>query len=310
MAKTTKLGSRFLALFSALSLVGAGALVAIAPASALAATGTTITFEADDLIGAGAVGNNAPEDPTGSFSGLTTMIADADGGGTGKVLEMAKAGDAWSGVVIMKTDTIKIGAELSFDLYSPDPTGTSACIKIENADASAIVEYNIAASNGWNNYALDLSTDSQWNASADYVTLVFFPDFACGEAGTTVDRTGQVYAIDNIELNGGYVAAPVKTKNPTISGTVKVGKALTANGFASTWEGEPTLSYAWFACTAKGTNNPSAKPANCKAISGATAKKLTLKNAQKGKYIRVKVTATNGGGSVSVFSDSTKTKVS
>ncbi|MEN9693550.1 MAG: hypothetical protein RLZZ330_1194, partial [Actinomycetota bacterium] len=307
MAKTTKLGSRFLALLSALSLVGAGALVAIAPASALAATGTTITFEADDTIGAGAVGNNSGDDPTGSFSGLTTMIADAgDDGGTGKILEMAKAGDAWAGVVIMKTDTIKIGADLSFDLYSPDPTGTSACVKIENADASAIVEYNIAATNGWHNYELDLSTDSQWNASADYVTLVFFPDFACGEAGTTVDRTGQVYAIDNIELNGGYAAAPVKTKNPTISGTVKVGKTLTANGFASSWEGEPTLAYKWYSCSAKGTNNPASAPANCKAIAGATAKKLTLKSAQKGKFIRVRVTATNGGGSVSVFSDSTK----
>lgn len=317
MAKTTKLGTRFLALLSALSLVGAVALVAINPANAantLPATATLITFESDDAIGADAVGTNSGDDPQGSFSGMVTTIAAGNGGGTGDVLNMAKQGDPWNGVVIAKFDDRRIAtgtsASFEFDFYSPESATVSNLLKIENADAGVYKEVSFNAEPGWSRLTVDMT---DLNGDVDYVTLVLIPDFGSASGGT-VAGSGQVYAVDNIGINGAelpaLVSAPVKTKNPTISGTAKVGKVLTANGFVATWEGDPTLSYAWFACTAKGTNNPSVKPANCKAISGATAKKLTLKNAQKGKYIRVKVTATNGAGSASVFSDSTKVKVS
>lgn len=105
------------------------------------------------------------------------------------------------------------------------------------------------------------------------------------------------------------VAAPVKTKNPIITGTAKVTKVLSANAYNSSWQGSPTFAYAWFACTAKGTTATSVKPADCKAIAGATKSNLTLKVAQKGKFIRVRVIATNAGGSVVAFSKSTTTKV-
>lgn len=495
MANNQNWRIKFVSILSALSLVSVGAFVSISPASALDATPTTITFEDGDTVGAGAVGNNSGEDPTGSFSGLTTTIVDAsNGGGTGKVLQMAKAGDPWAGVVIAKYDNLRINGVIGFDLYSPDPSGTTACVKIENAAANVIVEFNFAPTNGWANYELDLTTDSQWNSGAEYVTLVFFPNFGCEGASGAIGNSGQLYAIDNIELNGGtpeepeplpatatllsfedddtigagavgansgndvtgsfsgltttietasngggtgkvlqmakagdpwagvvitsfddrkigavvgfdfyspeasagtawikletagagsfmemgfeaspgwnryeidlstddqwngaleYVnlvffpnyngdgssdfardgqlyaidnislngaempeletnVAPTKTKNPVFTGTLKVGKTLTANGYGSSWEGTPapTLSYQWFACTKKGTNNPSVKPADCKSISGASAKKLTLKKAQKGKFIRVRVTATNVAGSAAVFSDSSKVKVS
>ena len=282
----------------------------------LLATPTLLTFEDDDTIGADAVGTNGEGDPQGSFEGMVSEIGDAaNGGGTGKVLLMPKNGFAWSGMVLAKFDDRRIAtgtsATFEFDLYSPEAAAVSVLLKVEAADANINKEISFDAAPGWNRYT---RTISDLNADVDYVTLVLIPNFGTA-AGGTVAVNGQVYAIDNVGFNGAELPAlpefaPVKTKNPTITGTAKVGKKLTANGFISSWEGEPTLAYQWFACTKKGTNNPSVKPADCKTISGASATKLTLKKAQKGKFIRVRVTATNDAGSTAVFSDSTKVKVS
>lgn len=316
MANTTKSRTKFLALLSALSLVGAGALISTSPASAantLPATETLITFEDDDTIGADAVGAAAEGDPQGSFEGMVSAIGDAaNGGGTGKVLNLTKQGQAWAGLVLAKFDDRRVAtgtsATFEFDYYSPEADTISNLLKVENADAGVNKEVSFDAEPGWGRYTV---TISDLNADVDYVTVVLIPDFG---SGTTVAGTGQVYALDNFSINGAelpsLVQAPVKTKNPAISGSVKVGSKLTAGSYTFSGQGEETITYQWFACTKKGTNNPSAKPADCKSISGATAKKLTLKAAQKGKFIRVRVTATNEGGSVAVFSDSTKVKVS
>ena len=319
MANNKKWGTKFLTIISALSLVGAGALVAISPASAentLPATETLLTFEDDDAIGADAVGANGEGDPQGSFEGMVSEIGDAaNGGGTGKVLLMPKNGQAWSGMVLAKFDDRRIAtgtsATFEFDLYSPEAAAVSVLLKVEAADAGINKEISFDAAPGWNRYT---QTISDLNADVDYVTLVLIPNFGTA-AGGTVAVNGQVYAIDNVGINGAELPAlpefaPTKTKNPTITGKTVVGKVLTANGFIASWEGEPTLAYKWYSCTAKGKNNPSVKPANCSAIAGANAKKLTLKKAQKGKFIRVRVTATNDAGSTAVFSDSTKVKVS
>ncbi|MFD4502123.1 Tat pathway signal protein [Streptomyces sp. NPDC058457] len=74
--------------------------------------------------------------------------------------------------------------------------------------------------------------------------------------------------------------APKATKAPTVGGTAKVGKKLTAAH--GTWSPAATsYTYQWYA--------------NGKAISGATRSTLTLKAAQKGKKITVKVTAHRTG---------------
>ncbi|MFH8517458.1 hypothetical protein ACH4CE_20650 [Streptomyces gelaticus] len=77
-------------------------------------------------------------------------------------------------------------------------------------------------------------------------------------------------------------SAPKATKRPTISGTAKVGRTLKAAH--GTWTPTPTsYGYQWYA--------------NGKAISGATKSSLTLKSAQRGKKITVKVTARRTGHS-------------
>ncbi|MFD7615984.1 hypothetical protein [Streptomyces sp. NPDC059802] len=75
-------------------------------------------------------------------------------------------------------------------------------------------------------------------------------------------------------------SAPKATKQPTISGTAKVGRTLKAAH--GTWTPAPTsYGYQWYA--------------SGKAISGATKSSLTLKSAQRGKKITVKVTARRTG---------------
>jgi hypothetical protein len=74
----------------------------------------------------------------------------------------------------------------------------------------------------------------------------------------------------------GYAASPV----PTITGTTRVGKKLTA--VPGTWTPAPTkFSYRWYR--------------NGHAISGATSVTYKLKKADKGKRISVKVTASGAG---------------
>jgi hypothetical protein len=74
--------------------------------------------------------------------------------------------------------------------------------------------------------------------------------------------------------------APTATKKPTISGTAKVGKVLKAA--KGTWSPAPgSYSYQWYA---NGTK-----------ITGASKSSLTLKSAQRGKKVTVKVTAHRTG---------------
>jgi hypothetical protein len=113
--------------------------------------------------------------------------------------------------------------------------------------------------------------------------------------------------IDAVGVVATAPTAPVKKKNPTITGTAKIGKTLSLNPFAMSWEGtpRPNLSYQWFACDKSGTNTPSTKPADCNLIKNADEISFKLKAAQKGKFIRARVKAENSAGSVLAFSKTT-----
>jgi hypothetical protein len=75
-------------------------------------------------------------------------------------------------------------------------------------------------------------------------------------------------------------AAPVNKKAPTITGTPKVGSKLTAN--PGTWSPKNvTFAYQWLS--------------NGDPISGATSSKYTVKSADVGKSLSVRVTATAAG---------------
>jgi hypothetical protein len=100
------------------------------------------------------------------------------------------------------------------------------------------------------------------------------------------------------------VGMPSLTAAPAISGTPSASIELSAT--SGTWNGHPTpaTAYAWFSCTASGAA-ATALPAGCTAISGATSSTYTPLAAVAGKYLRVRITATNSVGSTTSFSATT-----
>ena len=85
----------------------------------------------------------------------------------------------------------------------------------------------------------------------------------------------------------------VITTKPTITGTAKVAKKLTAK--KGSWNTPtPAYTYQWYSCAAKVSSTRSAFPTGCAAISSATGSTFILTNTQKGFYVTVGVTANRG----------------
>ncbi len=114
----------------------------------------------------------------------------------------------------------------------------------------------------------------------DTLRVVVTAKNSVGSTGATSAASGVVAAIP-----------PSNTAPPTISGTLVDGQTLTAA--TGSWSGSPPLSYAyqWELCNSSGEG--------CGSISGATSATYTLGHADVGGTLRVKVTASNPGGSAS-----------
>ena len=92
-------------------------------------------------------------------------------------------------------------------------------------------------------------------------------------------------------------ARPVNTTEPSISGTARVGSTLTAN--RGQWAGDQpiTYTYVWLRCNEKGEN--------CSEIQGANDPSYEVRDAERGRTIRVRVIARNDRGSTSAISNPT-----
>jgi hypothetical protein len=89
-------------------------------------------------------------------------------------------------------------------------------------------------------------------------------------------------------------AAPTNTVAPSFTGTLEVSETQTsADG---TWTGSPTFEYQW----ERSDNGSTAWTS----ISGATSATYVADAADEGKFLRVKVTGTNAGGSAIAYSAS------
>ncbi len=105
------------------------------------------------------------------------------------------------------------------------------------------------------------------------------------------------------------VAVVMKTA-ASVSGTAKVGKSLTLAKGSWTGTPAPTYSYKWYRCTVSGSTAKTTAPTSalkCSLIAKATAASYKLVAADKGKYVRGQVTATNPvGAKVSLTKTSAK----
>jgi hypothetical protein len=81
-------------------------------------------------------------------------------------------------------------------------------------------------------------------------------------------------------------------RKPTVTGTTRVGKTLTAA--KGTWSGTPTptITFQWYACTKAVSAARTTVTSTCKKISGATRSTFKLTTAQRGKYVAVLVKGT------------------
>jgi hypothetical protein len=97
-------------------------------------------------------------------------------------------------------------------------------------------------------------------------------------------------------------AAPVNTGEPTIRGTPRVGERLTST--LGAWTGSQPITFGrrWVRCGADG-GLPNGS--NCLAISDATSRRYTVREADAGSRLRVRVTATNADASTTVASNAT-----
>lgn len=96
-------------------------------------------------------------------------------------------------------------------------------------------------------------------------------------------------------------SAPVNTAAPIVSGTPRAGRSVTARVGRFSGTTPIAYSYQWYACLTRTTASPSL-PSGCSEIAGAVNSSFTLTNAQVGRYMVVRVVATNLHGSATFFS--------
>jgi hypothetical protein len=104
-------------------------------------------------------------------------------------------------------------------------------------------------------------------------------------------------------------ARATATVLPKVTGTLRVGKTLTAAG---TWTGypTPTLTYEWYACTKKvSAARTNVDKSKCKKIAGATGSTFKLKSKQRSKYVAVFVTGTSLGTTATTWLSKATAKV-
>ena len=288
-------------------------------------TSTLLTYEGSDNLGALNVEIATEEKPQGPFGGATAAITEAPAGGLGgSALAFTKTGEPWAGLnTLVSADgavryTDGTNSKVTFNYYSPKANSPVA-LQLFNGQTMA-VEMIQNAAQGWNNMSFDLATAPSWSSLVKYNKLVLFPDFQ-------VVPSGEVYYFDNIGVNGAetplitivpvdptpvVVKPAVKTAATVSTSTPKVGVTLKAT--KGTWTGTSPMNYkyTWYRCTLVGKTSTKAKPTSsmkCATITGKTTSSLKLTKTEKGKYIRVMVTATNSKGAAYNTSKTTTKKV-
>jgi hypothetical protein len=115
---------------------------------------------------------------------------------------------------------------------------------------------------------------------------------------TATNTDGSATAASNATelVTAPAVSAPVNTILPAITGTAALGQTLTAS--AGTWTGSPTsFAYQWLRCDASSSN--------CVTIASATTSSYVPGASDVSSRLRVRVTATNSGGSTTAQSATT-----
>ena len=216
---------------------------------------------------------------------------------SGRKIRWSKSG---VDVVGARSDNLTIGAE-PVDITDKDDNGwrtllnDAGLLTVSGEVAGVLKDGTLtAAAMSAGNLLLDdciCTIDGIGTISGDF----WFQSFALtGEQADAITFTA------TLEGSGTFVVtiAPYVTVLPVISGTPTVGQTLTRT--TGTWGGDATITFAtqWQEGPTNNPNDP--RWVN---ISGATGATRVLAAGQAGKYVRARVTATNGVGSTVAFSN-------
>lgn len=117
---------------------------------------------------------------------------------------------------------------------------------------------------------------------------------------------GGVLVVAALIPSGGSARAdapPKATGEPVITGRAVVGNVLTASNGSWSGTGPFNYTYRWLRCPASGSGG---NGEGCSAISGATFRRYTVRQADVGRRLRVRVTAANSEGSATATSNPTE----
>lgn len=275
------------------------------------ATATVLTFESDETSGA------LPYDNFGGTLTTERVAAPAGGNGTNALKVHYDQGAAfYAGMFLINTAAgteklTKDGAStITMNIYSASAGDLLIRGKLERAGLALVPVADVTVKQGWNHVTFNFGAHANWSASEEYHKLSMFFGFVDGS--TDGKAAAADFYLDDVAFNGGTTPAlpakPAATRAASVAGVAKVGKVLTAG--KGTWTGTATITYAykWFRCTKAASAAGSAAPAaaaKCTAISGATKATYKLVAKDKGKFVRVMVTARNSVGSKISLSKST-----
>jgi glucose/arabinose dehydrogenase len=181
---------------------------------------------------------------------------------------------------------------------SNQPPVAAASANPTSGAAPLSVQLNASGSSDPDGDALTYSWDIDGNGSYGDATgrapTVSYPNGGAYQARVLVTDTGGLSATSlPVTITVTSVSGPTNTAAPTVSGSAVVGETLTASN--GSWSGTAPITYArqWQRCTVGST---------CADISGATGASYSPQVADQAKTIRVRITASNSGGSSAALS--------
>ena len=203
------------------------------------ATSTLVTFEANDTLGAGVVGESSGAKKQGSFAGTATTIENAPAGGNGgKALKIVKNGEPYAGVNVLAFDaptttnstrvTNATHTAVTFNYYSPK---ADSPVRIEVRGHPAALGKTVTAPLGWSKITVDMADVVGWTGEEEFFSVILFPDF-------NVVAAGDVFYVDNLGINGAATPAiPVGRSATSTLLTFETGDTLGAAAAGPGFEG-------------------------------------------------------------------------
>ena len=233
-----------------------------------------------------------------SVSSYTTVTVVTKTGGVGGTTKRTYT------IEIYRASTVKTLATLTANNGSAmtlSPSFSPTTYTYASSSLSSLIDVAYTTTSGFAD--ADCADDD-----ADSVTDCQDIDVSDGDVEVTITVTAengdeQVYTLNLSEVPP--VPAPDYLSRASVSGTATSGKVLTAN--VGTWRHQPEYAYEWFRCNSSvSLQRGEGIPSGCSAIGGASSRTYRLVAADRTKFVLVKITGTNAGGSTVIYTNSTR----